>query len=31
MGSLLSLGAIILFMVCLGLYLEKGKAIIRYI
>jgi hypothetical protein len=31
MGSLLSLGAVILFMVCLGLYLEKGTAIIRYI
>jgi hypothetical protein len=31
MGSLLSLGAIILFMISLGLYLEKGKAIIRYI
>ena len=31
MGSLLSLGAVILFMICLGLYLEKGKAIIRYI
>ena len=31
MGSLLSLGAIILFMICLGLYLEKGIAIIRYI
>jgi len=31
MGSLLSLGAVILFMICLGLYLEKGKATIRYI
>ncbi len=31
MGSLLSLGAVILFMICLGLYLEKGIAIIRYI
>jgi heme/copper-type cytochrome/quinol oxidase subunit 1 len=30
-GSLLSLGAIILFMIFLGLYLEKGIAIIRYI
>ena len=30
-GSLLSLGAVILFMICLGLYLEKGIAIIRYI
>ena len=31
MGSLLSLGAVILFMICLGLYLEKGIAIIRFI
>jgi cytochrome c oxidase subunit 1 len=31
MGSLLSLGAVILFMVCLGLYLEKGKGTVRYL
>jgi Cytochrome C and Quinol oxidase polypeptide I len=31
MGSLLSLGAVILFMISLGLYLEKGTAIVRYV